>query len=186
MKTIFVDDLLDVRKLNAPLSNSIFNEFSKLLELVQKIPKSKRKTKNLEMSGESVSVSNIIAYQIGWGNLLIGWYNAGLKGKIPEMPGEGFCSWNYVELAKHFYKKYDFDHGKIQEQEFATVVMNILNISEIESKRGNLDKLNVWSWCTLGSGKSWPLNKWIQVNTVAPYKRASSILRKFIKKVNKV
>ena len=50
-----------------------------------------------------------------------------------------------------------------------------------EHETGNLNKIGVWPWCTLASGKQWPLSKWIRVNTVSPYKRAASMIRKFLK-----
>ena len=57
-----------------------------------------------------------------------------------------------------------------------TIVIEIVQIVEQESVSGNLDKLGVWKWCNLKSGKQWPLRKWIRVNTIAPYKRAYKLL----------
>lgn len=96
------------------------------------------------------------------------------------MPGEGFSKWDYVGLAKHFYEKYQFKNPMEQEKEFFKFIQVILDITENEFENGNLDRLGVWSWCTLSSGKQWPLSKWIKINTVSPYKRAISLLNKFI------
>jgi hypothetical protein len=95
------------------------------------------------------------------------------------MPGEGFSTWDYVGLAHHFYKIYRFDSFDEQMKEFTRLVTHILEIVEKEHRSGNLDKINVWEWCTLPSGKQWPLSKWITVNTASPYKRAAQALRKF-------
>ena len=128
-----------------------------------------------------MSVADLVAYQIGWDKLLIDWYEAGLEGKMPLMPGEGFARWDYVGLAKHFYAKYAYDSGPEQLKKLHNVVLLIIEIVEKEYKSGNLDKMGVWLWCTLRSGKQWPLSKWIMVNTVAPYKRAVSLVKKFLK-----
>lgn len=137
--------------------------------------------KKLDGTGGKVSVSDLISYQIGWGKLLINWYEEGVKGKMPQMPGDGFITWDYKAIAKHFYKKYQLDSLQAQKKEFSQVIQHILNIVEKEANSGNLDLEGVWEWCTLASGKKWPLSKWIQVNTVAPYKRASAIIRQALK-----
>ncbi len=49
-----------------------------------------------------------------------------------------------------------------QLKEFNRVVVEILEIVEREYKSENLDKEGVWKWCTLVSGKQWPLSKWIK------------------------
>lgn len=166
-------------KLKAPLSQSIEKEYKQLIALLAQIPAKERTQKVIEgTGGVTISIADLIAYQIGWGTLLINWYEAGLKNQIPEMPGQGFTKWHYDEIAKHFYKKYHFDGDTKQELELKLTVHRILEIVETEYKTGNLDKIGVWQWCTLKSGKKWPLSKWIQVNTVAPYKRAIIIIKK--------
>lgn len=160
------------------LSQSIHKEYNKFVGVIAAVPPQQRLLKVIDGTGGKVSVADIIAYQIGWGNLLINWYTTGLTGKKPIMPGEGFTKWDYSGIAQHFYKKYHYDGYHQQEQEFHNVVTNIVNIVETEYQFGNLDKIGVWDWCTLASGKQWPLSKWITVNTVAPYKRATALIKK--------
>lgn len=165
----------------SPLAAAIDKEYKLLLEVFLKIPQGARTSKEISGTGGFVSAVDIIAYQIGWGRLLLYWYNSGLEGKLPEMPGEGFKSWHYKGLASHFYKKYAFDQSEIQQEEFHQIVLTIIAMVEIESKADRLEKLGAWPWCTLLSGKQWPLSKWIRVNTVAPYRRATVLLKKFLK-----
>ena len=97
------------------------------------------------------------------------------------MPGEGFLKWDYTGLAHRFYEKYLYDATTEQMSVFQETVSRILAIAEQEQETGNLDRTGVWSWCTLPSGKHWPLSKWIQVNTVSPYKRAAALIKKCTK-----
>lgn len=166
----------------APLSKEIQNESNKLLAVIADTDVKDRAIKDIEGTGGAVSISDLIAYQIGWGNLIVNWYEAGLKNEVPQMPGDGFSTWDYVGLARHFYTKYRFDGYKKQEHAFSDVVKKILIIVEREFETKNLDKEGLWLWCTLPSGKQWPLSKWIRVNTVAPYKRATGLIKKHIKK----
>ncbi len=165
----------------APLSKLILKEYNKLIQVVSQVPASLMNTKNIEGTGGVVTVQDIIAYNIGWGSLLIGWYKAGLQSKMPQMPGEGFTTWDYSAIAHHFYAKYA--HSTLPQllELFHDLVMEIVAIAEVEHEKGNLDALGVWSWCTLKSGKQWPLSKWIRVNTVAPYKRSAGLVRKMVR-----
>lgn len=153
-----------------------------LVKEISKVPASKRTLKMIEGTGGKVSVADLLAYQIGWGMNLIRWYEAGIKGEEPEMPGEGFSKWNYGAIAKHFYQKYRYDAADQQMQVFDQTVSRILEIVALEQHTGQLDLLRIWNWCTLSSGKPWPLSKWIRVNTLSPYKRAAHLIKKAYKR----
>lgn len=158
-----------------PLSKEIEKEYKRLVKVVTDLPIKVRTLKKIDGTGGKVSVEEIIAYQIGWGRCLIRWYEEGIQGRMPEMPGEGFSNWDYVGIAKSFYQQYAV---KEQMKMFDQVVFRILDIVAFEDRLGRLDQIGVWSWCTLPSGKQWPLSKWIRVNTASPYKRAFGLIKK--------
>lgn len=146
-----------------PLKEEIQIAFEKLVNAV-------------ESATDKQKASDVVAYNIGWGKCLIRWYEAGIKGEMPEMPGEGFSKWDYEGLKKHFHQKYRVDGREKQMVVFRDVVDKIIQI--VDEEEENLQKLGVWEWCTLRSGKQWPLEKWIRVNTIAPFKRSASELKK--------
>lgn len=162
----------------SPLSKLIKKEYNALVTVVSALDLDSRNTKSIDNMHEKISASDLIAYQIGWGTLLITWYESGLKNETPQMPGQGFTKWDYTGIARHFYKKYLFDGASEQSQVFHDVVTKILCFTEHEYKTENLDIIGVWHWCTLASGKQWPLSKWIKINTAAPYKRATGLIKK--------
>ena len=164
--------------LRAPLSQEIQREYDKLINLIASIPVSSRILKQIDGTGGQVSITDLIAYQIGWGKCLIGWYESGIKGEAPIMPGEGFTTWDYTAIAQHFYQKYHYYNPDEQSQVFHQIVLELLDIVEKEYQLGNLDRIGVFSWCTLKSGKQWPLSKWIKINTSSPYKRAYQLIKK--------
>lgn len=161
---------------SSPLSKEINKEFNRLQKISAVFLGTRRRKKMFDGTGGKVSVSDLIAYQIGWGISLIRWYEEGVNNKTVEMPGEGFSKWDYNGIARHFYSKYRFDSSQKQMEVFQDVVNQIIDIVEKEHRNGQLDKLGIWNWCTLSSGKKWPLSKWIRVNTISPYKRARIIL----------
>ena len=176
--------IIDENKMQAPLSKSILEQYNTLIQTIDTTCAKDLFIKKSDGTSGKINIANLIAYQIGWGTLLINWYEEGLKNKMPHMPGEGFTSWDYTAIAQHFYTKY----GKLPIQDllkqFEKIVNNIIQITEHEFATGNLDKLGVWDWCTLKSGKKWPLSKWIQINTVAPYKAAGMVIKKGLKETS--
>lgn len=162
--------------MESSLSQEISYNSHLLMKIVTNIQAPQRILKVIDGTGGKVSVAELIAYQIGWGKCLIRWYETGIQGEQPAMPGEGFLKWNYVAIAKHFYQKFLYDASSQQLEVFREVVSLITGIVQKEQRTGNLDLIGIWSWCTLPSGKRWPLSKWIQVNTVSPYKRAIRLL----------
>lgn len=164
--------------LKAPLSHEIEKKYECLRKLVVHISCADRELKQIDGTGGKVSVTDLIAYQIGWGKSLIRWYESGIAGKLPVMPGDGFSTWDYAAIAKHFYQNYRYDGAELQDRAFQEVVVQIIKIVEKEFEKGQLDKVGIWDWCTLASGKEWPLSKWVRVNTCAPYKRAFQLIRK--------
>jgi hypothetical protein len=163
--------------MSSSLRQDIQKAYDQFIQAVSNISASTRRTKMIEGTGGKVSVSDLVAYQIGWGKCLIRWYEAGIKGDSPEMPGDGFLNWDYVLIAKHFYEQYRYDASNQQMAVFEKVVSQILEITETEQQTGNLDQEGIWCWCALSSGKQWPLSKWIRVNTVSPYRRAIHLMK---------
>jgi hypothetical protein len=162
--------------MHSKLIKEVQREKDKLIRLVSSLPSATLSAKLIDGTGGKVSVSDLIAYQIGWGKSLIRWYEAGIKGQTPDMPGDGFSNWNYKAIAKHFYDKYQYDSSSQQLLIFQEIASRIIDIIQVEHQTGNLDQVDVWPWCTLPSGKKWPLSKWIRVNTAAPCKRASHLI----------
>lgn len=160
------------------LSQDIRRENDRLVQIVSTLSPSIRSLKLIDGTGGKVSVSDLIAYQIGWGKALIRWYETGSRGKTPVMPGDGFSTWDYTAIAQNFYQKYQYDGLHEQMKVFAQVVSRLLEIVETEDQANRLNQIGVWDWCTLSSGKQWPLSKWIRVNTAAPYKRAVQLIKK--------
>lgn len=159
----------DLDSLACPFSQEIQKQAARQFAVLAQFPMEQRHER---------WIAERIAYQIGWGQLLLYWYHTGVQGKTPQMPGDGFTKWNFKAIAQHFHTKYLYDQGSSQETCFRNLISEILAVVEKEHLAGNLDRLGVWPWCKLPSGKEWPLRKWIQVNTIAPWKATTALLKK--------
>lgn len=165
-------------QLSAKLSQNIQKEYNALVKVVARVPD--RTAQRIPFTGGVISVAELIGYQIGWGKRVIDWYEAGIRQKKIVMPGDGFDNWNYTNIAQHFYKSYQYDAAKQQDRVFYDTTYKIIEIVEKANQEGNLETAGEWEWQKLQSGKYWPLSKWVQVNTVAPFKRATTEIKKMV------
>jgi hypothetical protein len=126
----------------------------------------------------NVSCCDIVAYQIGWGNLLVGWEKLELAGKIPEMPAPGF-KWNQLgELAKSFYEEQSKISLQELRKEFAELYQVLVDwINSLSEKELFQPKQRHWT------GEKWAMVKWIQINTIAPYRSARTKVRRWKKEM---
>ena len=115
---------------HAPLSIAVHQHYQKLIDALNRIPVEIHAQRTIQGSMGLVSPADIIAYHIGWATLLISWYQASLRGAMPEMPGAGFTTWDYRALAENFYTAYHYDGGKLQQAEFKRLVVCIITIIE--------------------------------------------------------
>jgi hypothetical protein len=123
------------------------------------------------IKGTTITPANLLAYQIGWGRLVLSWYQNGLEGVPFAMPLEGF-KWNELgKLATYFHKEYE-SHSPAELQEmFQALVKEILDLV-CSLTNEELYTVGVYSW----TGK-YTLGRYIQLNTSSPYKNALVKLR---------
>lgn len=156
------------------LLNAIETTFSKLAEELRKVPADVSGLPLMEghSKGELMSVSNLVAYLLGWNSLVLKWLKRDEKGEPVDFPETGF-KWNELgELAKKFYSDY-------KNVPFVDLVDRLRAAKEkiiVEISKRNNQELYEKEWC----GK-WTMGRMIQLNTSSPYSNARSRLRKWLK-----
>ncbi|EGO62838.1 ClbS/DfsB family four-helix bundle protein [Acetonema longum] len=121
----------------------------------------------------------IIAYQLGWMDLIRRWDRDELAGKEVMMPAPGY-KWNQLgPLYKSFYDQYQ-DQSLAQLRELFVAAVDSLiewlhGFSDDELFRPGGRK---WAAST---ASGWPIWKWVHINTVAPFKSFRSKIRKWKK-----
>ena len=129
----------------------------------------------LQIEGK-ISCCDIIAYQIGWGRLLLGWENQEAKGHTPPMPAQGYNWSQQKDLARSFYQANANKNLSQLRQEFSQCLSEIVKWIESLSD-GELFIPGQRNW----TGDKWAIVKWIQVNTIAPYRSARTKVRRWKK-----
>lgn len=153
---------------------AILNNYKKLTTELSNIPIDM--TTNKELEGHSkntlMSINDLVAYLVGWGQLVLKWNDKKTKGLDVDFPETGF-KWNELgQLAQKFYKDYEKDDFKTLNKKLDKTTNEILKL--IESKTN--EELYGMAWYD-----KWTFGKMIQLNTSSPFKNAKDRIRKWKK-----
>ncbi len=170
--------LSSVPKNKDELQKSIIVAFKKILIDYSTIPSQISRETGISgnVKGTEISVCDTISYLIGWGKLVLKWYDLKSKNQPVDFPETGY-KWNELgQLAQQFHSEYhDWSYDKLI-KEFTTTTDRILILVE------SLDNKKLY-------GETWfekyTLGKMIQFNTSSPMVNMRSKVRKF-KKLNAI
>lgn len=156
------------------LLKAIVDNYKKLITELSNIPIAFTTENELEGHAKNtvMSVNNLLAYLIGWGQLVLKWNDLKSKGLAVDFPETGY-KWNELGLlAQKFYNDYQTDDFKtlLKRLDETTCLILIL----VESKTNA--ELYEMAWY-----KQWTLGKMIQLNTASPFNNALKRIRKWKK-----
>ena len=160
------------------LLHSILGNYEKLKTELAGIPSELAGIRALEGHSKNtvMSVNNLLAYLVGWGQLLLKWSDRKDKGLEVDFPETGF-KWNELgRLAQKFYQDYEQDDFQTLISKLDNTTYEVLKL--VESKANN--ELYELAWYD-----KWQLGKMIQLNTTSPFKNAKDRIRKW-KKMNQL
>ncbi|WP_126970942.1 ClbS/DfsB family four-helix bundle protein [Gynurincola endophyticus] len=122
--------------------------------------------------GTSMSINNLLAYLLGWGELVLKWNKKKDNDKEVDFPETGY-KWNELgKLAQKFYEDYKEENFTSLQQKLDKNVTKILAL--IESKTNHELYESAWY-------EKWTLGRMIQFNTASPYTNARGRIRKWKK-----
>lgn len=156
------------------LLKAIETNYSKLKKELETISVEETAVKELDghAKGTLMSIDNLLAYLIGWGELVLKWNKNRSENKPVDFPETGY-KWNELgKLAQKFYADYQNDDFNTLIQKLDDTVKKITSL--IESK--NNDELYGVGWY-----EKWTLGRMIQFNTASPYNNARGRIRKWKK-----
>jgi len=117
-----------------------------------------------------MSINDLLAYLIGWGQLVLKWHHRKSKGLEVDFPETGY-KWNQLGLlAQKFYRDYEKDDIIRLKSKLEQTTNDILLL--IASKSD--EELYHFAWYN-----HYTLGRMIQLNTSAPFKNAMIRVRKW-------
>lgn len=159
------------------LVKAIVNNYNKLKKELLTIPKELATLQELEGHSKCtlMNINNLVAYLIGWGELVLKWNRKKNNGESVDFPETGY-KWNELgKLAQKFYEDYEKEDFASLTEKLDITVEQILKL--IESKSN--EELYQVSWY-----EKWSLGRMIQFNTSSPYTNARGRIRKWKKERN--
>ena len=124
----------------------------------------------------SWSVKDVIAHLVEWEQMFLGWYQAGLKGKVAEKPAPGFKWSQLPQLNQQIYEKYcDKSLADVQKK-FRASYRQIMKTIETLGEE-DLFKSGRFAWT-----EKHPLVSFILPNTSSHYHWARAGMSKGMKK----
>ena len=158
----------------ADLQEAISKTFGKLMSDLARVPPELARSASLEghSAGTMMSPADLVAYLIGWNELVLQWLDRDDRGEVVEFPETGF-KWNQLGLlAQKFYA--DYQHLDWQE------LLNRLAAAKLRLDETILLRLDDELYGHLWYGK-WTKGRMIQFNTSSPYANACARIRKWLK-----
>ena len=160
----------------AELLSAIEINYIKLAKELASVPEPLTRAKTLDghMQNATMSVHDLVAYLVGWNELVLKWHAQQRAGKVVDFPETGF-KWNQLgQLAQKFYTDYAGLSWPELLQRFETAKSKLIDLVDSQSD-------------TALYGVSWyekhTMGRMIQFNTSSPYANARDRLRAW-KKAN--
>lgn len=154
------------------LLEAIRTTYSRLAKDLALVPAERARDVSLEghAKGTEMSVADLVAYLVGWNELVLKWCDRDARGEPIDFPETGF-KWNELgQLAQKFYADYaDVPYVELL-QHFAQVNAQIVALVEAHSDAS----LYGQDWY-----RTYTKGRMIQFNTSSPYANARTRLRKW-------
>ena len=165
---------MPIPKSKEELTEAINIIFPKLMADYHSIPPNLTRELGVEgnIKGTEISISDTVAYLIGWGKLVLKWHLLYEQGEPVNFPENGY-KWNQLGLlADSFHKQYANEQYSSLLGELERTVCQILSlISKLDNQT-----LYGQQWY-----ESWTLGRMIQLNTSSPMKNIRTKIRRFKK-----
>ena len=163
-----------ISKNKVELVEAIQTAFDKLIEDYANIPEEYSREIGVEgnIKNTEIRVCDTISYLIGWGKLVLKWYDLKSKNLDVDFPETGY-KWNQLgQLAVHFHSEYrDWSYNNLL-LEFQSTTEQILKLVNSLSD----DELYAEAWY-----EKYTLGRMIQFNTSSPMKNIRAKIRRFKK-----
>ena len=124
----------------------------------------------------SWSAKDVLAHLLEWEQMFLGWYKAGLKGKIIEKPAPGF-KWSQIpQLNQQIYEKYCNQSLAEVQKKFRASYRQIIKVLQ------DIDEEDIFEHRHFAWTEKLPLLSFIYPNTSSHYRWARKEMQKGLKR----
>ncbi len=158
----------------AKLLQEIGTERSRLDALLKQLTPRQMTQGGVTLAGWSVK--DILGHLIGWQQMNLAWYAAGLCGETPEVPAPGLTWKDIRELNDRIYRKYHRRSLKAVLAEYSAIHQEMLGLIEKVSDR-DFVTAGRFAW----AGPTWTLSDYVRANTASHYRWACKHIRRWLR-----
>lgn len=136
------------------------------------------RARDIRITGVDRTPAEIIAYQLGWLNLVMEWDKQEQRGEIIQMPSPEY-KWNQLgALYQSFYDAYSpYSLTELRLQLMETMKLWVKWIDGCSEEELFTQGVRKWT----GDKPNWPMARWIHINSVAPFTSFRTKIRKWKK-----
>ncbi|KJG55407.1 hypothetical protein UA38_19950 [Photobacterium kishitanii] len=154
------------------LEFAINSIFPKLMADYRSTPESHVRKSGVEgnVKGTLISVSDTVAYLIGWGKLVLKWYRLKSQNQHVDFPETGY-KWNQLGLLAESF------HDEYRNWKYDDLLIELEStVNEIQLLISSLNDHELYgvAWY-----EQWTLGRMIQFNTSSPMKNMRTKVRRF-------
>jgi hypothetical protein len=121
----------------------------------------------------------MIAYQLGWMELLLGWERDERAGEEVVTPAPGY-KWNQLgDLCQAFYRRWETPLAEVLTDRFKISLDEVVHLVKGLTEE-DLFEPGQRAWAS-STPSAWPVWKWVHINTVAPFTTFRTKIRKWKK-----
>jgi hypothetical protein len=122
------------------------------------------------------SVKDILGHLVGWQQMNLAWYAAGLRGETPEVPAPGLTWRDLRKLNDRIYRRHHRRSLKAVVADYNALHQEMLKLTE-KVPDEDLVTVGRFAW----AGPTWTLSDYIRANTASHYRWARKHIRKWLR-----
>ena len=122
------------------------------------------------------SIKDILGHLIGWQQMNLGWYAAGLHGETPAVPAPGLTWKDIRKLNAQIYRIHHRRSLKVVLADYNDFHQEMLKLIEDVSDR-DFVTVGRFTW----AGPTWTLSDYVRANTASHYRWACKHIRKWLR-----
>lgn len=119
------------------------------------------------------SVKDILGHLVGWQQMNLQWYAAGLRGESPAVPAPGLTWKDIRELNERIYRKHHRRSLKAVLADYRSHHDQMLRLVQEVSDR-DFTTVGQFAW----AGPTWTLSDYVRANTASHYRWACKQIRR--------
>jgi hypothetical protein len=166
---------MPIPKSKEELLFQIQKNYQKIQDDLKKIPSAKSKNIGIEgnLKGTQVSPADVVAYLVGWGELVLKWQDRKSNNLAVDFPETGFKWTELGLLAQKFHQDY-------QEDSYDNLLSQLDDV--VERITALIHSLSNHDLYEIPWYEKWTLGRMIQLNTSSPYFSNRTKIRRWMRK----